>query len=128
LFSWSQGKHSCNTCPSNIKYIETDYGEPQEISGENFNKIEKRVQDAERYMKTKVAKHSMYQFVRDSCMNRDKLCSQWATEGECEKNPAWMLINVLEYILELAKSSHSPFCMLTIILKYTASMFFMRKN
>lgn len=92
-FMHAHCKLSCNVCPSNLQYFDTDYGEPQEISGKDSAKIEKRIQDAEKYMKTKVAKLTMYHSVRDSCINRDKLCSKWAADGECENNPNWMLIN-----------------------------------
>lgn len=80
-------------CPANLKYFDTEYGEPQEIAGKNAAEIEERCQQVETYMKEKVNKLSMYLSVRETCMNRDKLCTKWSVEGECEKNPAWMMIN-----------------------------------
>ena len=89
----SHCKASCNACPSNLKIFDTDYGEPQESYGENAAKIEKIVEETEKYMKNKVYKQAMYITVRDECLNREKLCSKWASEGECEKNPMWMTTN-----------------------------------
>ena len=27
------------------------------------------------------------------CFDKDKKCQQWASDGECENNPTWMLKN-----------------------------------
>jgi hypothetical protein len=92
-FMHAHCKLSCNACPVNLKYVDMGYGEPQESSGDNATAIDKLIQDTQVYMKTTVMKRAIYLTVRDDCINRDKLCSKWATEGECTNNKLWMTIN-----------------------------------
>lgn len=92
-FMLAHCKFSCNACPKNLKYFETDWGEPQESSGSKTAQIEEVIHETETYMKEKVYKQAMYISVRNECLNRDKLCSKWASEGECKKNPQWMHIH-----------------------------------
>ena len=92
-FMLAHCKASCDACPSNLRIFDTDYGEPQESYGENAEQIVKIIEETETYMKEKVYKQSLYVTVKDDCINRDKLCSKWASEGECGKNPMWMTTN-----------------------------------
>jgi len=86
-------KASCNACPADFQIFDNHWGEPQECYGDNADKIKQIVKDTEVYMTTKVYKQSLYLSVRQICLNRDKLCSKWAAEGECQNNPMWMTTN-----------------------------------
>jgi ShK domain-like len=86
-------KLSCNACPANLKFVDIGYGEPQESSGENAAAIDQAIQETQGYMENTVKKRAMYVTVRNDCMNKDKLCSKWAAEGECANNNLWMALN-----------------------------------
>ncbi|CAB9509401.1 Prolyl 4-hydroxylase subunit alpha-2 [Seminavis robusta] len=103
-------KLSCNACPANLKFFDNEYGEPQEISGDNAADIEKLVQEADVYMTTKIRTKTMYHSVKDKCFNRDKLCSKWATEGECQKNHLWMQVNCAPACQTCEKLDHRIRC------------------
>jgi prolyl 4-hydroxylase len=109
-FMLAHCKFSCNACPENLKYFETNWGEPQESSGPNAAKIEEVIQQTEVYMNEKVYKLGMYLSVRTDCINRDKLCSKWASEGECQNNPMWMTIHCAPACQTCEKIDHRIRC------------------
>jgi len=88
---------SCDTCtkssPSTVKEgYGAAYGEPQECSGQHKDAMLERVNTMDKYMSEEVIKPE-FDNVRDECKNRNALCLFWAHIGECENNPAFMLIN-----------------------------------
>ncbi|QQP58563.1 Metalloendopeptidase, partial [Caligus rogercresseyi] len=46
------------------------------------------------------------------CVDTNKFCASWATQGECEKNPAWMLKYCQISCKECGNQcvDHNPFC------------------
>jgi len=109
-FMLAHCKLSCKACPSNLSYFASEYGEAQECYGEKADEIEKVILEAEYYMKNTVLKEAMYQSVRHKCLNRDKLCSKWAAEGECTSNPNWMKIQCAVACQSCEKLDHRIRC------------------
>ena len=49
--------------------------------------------EIDQYWKTVVLKDDRLRQVREHCQNKDRLCTYWATIGECDENPAYMHTN-----------------------------------
>eukprot|EP00980_Cylindrotheca_fusiformis_P010142 scaffold2253_cov119-Cylindrotheca_fusiformis.AAC.17 len=64
---------------------EIDMGVSQEMESNLFTtmKITSEISKAWEYMETV----SLRKSVREKCKNSNKMCTIWALEGECEKNP-----------------------------------------
>jgi prolyl 4-hydroxylase len=69
------------------------YGSKQRADGQEEIETYRRIKQAHKYMVEQVAIESIYDSVRESCKNRDELCSFWAGTGECEKNSDYMRSN-----------------------------------
>lgn len=69
--------------------INVDFGEDQTVAGEAWEETLKLVDKTKDYM-TLVREDEGFEAVRDGCIVRNKLCSFWATLGECEANPNYM--------------------------------------
>lgn len=69
-----------------------EYGEPQIADGEREDETREAMRKTDEYMKNVVFVKDEYSSVRSDCKNRDSLCSFWAVLGECEANPAYMII------------------------------------
>lgn len=68
--------------------LASKYGEPQTI-GEG---VQEKLLEIDRYMQETVFKEPRYHAVKNTCLNQNGACTFWATIGECEKNPAYMLL------------------------------------
>ena len=75
-----------------------EYGEPQTAEGHREEETRALIAKTDEYMTTKVFVEEEYRSVRDDCRNRDPLCSFWAVEGECQANPAYMIVGSLVLI------------------------------
>lgn len=72
--------------------IPLDFGDDQVVAGDEWAITLGVIQKTKEYMK-QVAVDDKYKEVRDECRVRHESCSFWAGIGECENNPAYMLIN-----------------------------------
>eukprot|EP00980_Cylindrotheca_fusiformis_P008429 scaffold1784_cov116-Cylindrotheca_fusiformis.AAC.9 len=69
--------------------IPVDFGEDQNVAGESWEKTLDQVEKTKEYMRI-VRQDEDFEDVRDGCILRNKLCSFWASIGECEANPNYM--------------------------------------
>ena len=69
-----------------------EHGEAQTVESHREEETRALIAKTDEYMKTKVFVEETYRPVRADCLNREKMCSFWAVEGECEANPAYMTI------------------------------------
>jgi len=86
---------SCDSCIDRIFDPEAEtailaYGEPQTINGDKARQTLEVVRETIEYMKT-VADTVPEDIVKE-CKNRNELCAFWAAIGECEVNPAFMVV------------------------------------
>jgi ShK domain-like len=78
--------HSCETCitgHAGVVQVSLDHEE-----GGNPRRVVERLAQTHSYVQNKVA--SNVRFLH-SCKNKHELCTHWATLGECETNPNYML-------------------------------------
>jgi prolyl 4-hydroxylase len=84
-----------NISPEDVALL---YGEPQSLQGFDVSYMLK----VDEYMRTVVAIEDKYADIREHCKNENRLCTYWATlkadqpppaGGECDKNPAYMLVH-----------------------------------
>lgn len=83
-----------NISPEEVALL---YGEPQSLQGFDASYMLK----VDEYMRTVVAVEDKYKDIREHCKNGNRLCTYWANlnadpapvGGECDKNPAYMLVN-----------------------------------
>lgn len=80
-----------------LERLVTEYGEPQEITGDKklttLAVVKRTVSYMKNFVHSESPTHTMSSDVTKSCKNRNKLCSFWAAIGECEANPAFMATN-----------------------------------
>ena len=69
----------------------TDFGELQQVSGDDWKATVDVIEKTIHYMKTETG--NLPNDVLDKCMNRHELCAFWVALGECEKNRAYMMTN-----------------------------------
>jgi hypothetical protein len=72
-----------------------DFGVPQTVPDDA--NVRDRIVVARRYMREHVrdANNPTFDKVRDICLNKHESCAFWASLGECEANPAYMLVRTL---------------------------------
>lgn len=70
----------------------SDLGETQVASGEEKAEIYLRIDAARAYIRDEVMVEARYENVRGMCQNKHSNCAFWAVAGECEANPAYMLV------------------------------------
>ena len=70
----------------------SDLGETQVASGDQKAEIYLRIGAARDYIRNEVLVDARYENVRDMCQNKHSNCAFWAVAGECEANPAYMLV------------------------------------
>jgi len=103
-------RKSCRVCGTKVKVSEKvfgeqemlerlveEYGEPQEITGDQklttLAVVKRTVSYMKNFVNSENPTHTMSEDVAKSCKNRNELCSFWAAIGECEENPAFMATN-----------------------------------
>jgi len=68
-----------------------EYGEPQQIEGQDKAALLNLVVESVDYMRH--LGDSLKQEIKDECKNKHELCAFWASIGECEANVAYMKVN-----------------------------------
>ena len=84
---------SCGACATSIQK-DTDFGVQQQIPEDDplaAAKVGVIIRETKRYMRT-VRANPEYGTIRETCRNGNAMCSMWAAEGECQTNPAAMLV------------------------------------
>ncbi len=101
---------SCNSCPGKLidgltgeqenekKFLLeaiVKYGQPQEVATETQDKTMYRIRQTldymENYIHAEKPTHELSEQTVNACRNTDSRCAFWATLGECENNPAFMV-------------------------------------
>jgi hypothetical protein len=69
-----------------------DFGVPQTVVSDDG--VRQRIAKARTYMREHVldGNNATYDKVRDICLNKHESCAYWAVHGECQANPAYMLV------------------------------------
>lgn len=96
-------KRSCQICTSRtstIGSIQTVGGTQHEIEG-----TQKVIKEMVRYLREEVLMEREYELMFKECVNTHELCAFWASIGECENNPTYML---QECMLACKKCSEHP--------------------
>ena len=105
---------SCGACgDAEIDAVEegyNNYGELQEVSGQKRKETLDLITRVNKYMKDEVFKLEKYVAVRHECKNRHGLCAFWAVLGECEANPAYMLLNCAPSCFSCEKIDYDTRC------------------
>ena len=84
---------SCGACATSIQK-DTDFGVEQQIPEDDplaAAKVGVIIRETKKYMRT-VRANPEYGTIRETCRNGNAMCSMWAAEGECQTNPAAMLV------------------------------------
>ena len=117
---------SCNTCPKKLKLIDgltseqvdekqllldgiAKYGKPQEVEGSSQDKTMFVIRKTLDYMKNHIhaekPTHNLDEETINACVNDHESCAFWATIGECENNPAYMVTKCAPSCLSCHKIS-----------------------
>ena len=82
---------SCEACATSIQST-SDFGVEQDEVADLYilNKISAVIRESKAYMR-KLRADPRMGHVRETCRNNNALCSMWAAQGECERNPAVMM-------------------------------------
>ena len=101
---------SCNSCPKKAvkgltaeqhqekSFLLTEvakYGKPQDVAENTQDRtlffIRKTVDYMKNYIYAENPTHQLSSETTNACRNSEKLCSYWASIGECENNPSFMV-------------------------------------
>jgi hypothetical protein len=101
---------SCNTCPKALKEGLTlqqheekkylldevaNFGDPQEVDNLSQERtmfvIRKTVDYMKNFIYAEKPTHQISMTTMSACTNNHKLCAYWASIGECENNPSFMV-------------------------------------
>ncbi|GAX28852.1 hypothetical protein FisN_20Lh149 [Fistulifera solaris] len=77
----------CSNYDTEKSQVKTCYGDLQNVNNQGVLEVIRKTQQ---YMIHQVFVNETYAKIRSSCKNRNVNCSQWAWEGECERNPTYM--------------------------------------
>lgn len=72
--------------------VYTAFGEAQYVPTVNADPVVQTIARSTSYMK-EVFANDAYANVRISCQNKHSMCSLWASQDECNKNPSYMTIS-----------------------------------
>ena len=101
---------SCKSCPNKMvdgltmeQVIEKEhllaeivkYGQPQDVNTETQDKtmfnIRKTLDYMDNHIHAEKPTHGLSEETVNACRNTNAMCSYWATLGECDKNPSFMV-------------------------------------
>jgi prolyl 4-hydroxylase len=88
----ADGTCTVSEMPNRPGYVEVAWGEDQHAIGEEGEATRRVIETTNRYMTEQVSVGENFALVRKECKLRHELCSFWAAIGECESNPAFMLL------------------------------------
>eukprot|EP00934_Nitzschia_sp_Nitz4_P009155 Nitzschia sp. Nitz4//scaffold230_size58257//49981//51289//NITZ4_006488-RA/size58257-processed-gene-0.53-mRNA-1//1//CDS//3329543271//9145//frame0 len=70
-----------------------DFGVAQTVTGSDAQAILDLLVETREYLQNVVMVDDEYLEVRELCENKNENCAMWSLWGECEANPAYMLLN-----------------------------------
>lgn len=79
--------------PKDSDEFGSDMGVVQTIDSTRAKECLDRIEEAREYMTNRVLVEDTFEKTRDFCQNKHKDCTFWSVLGECENNPAYMLVN-----------------------------------
>lgn len=71
--------------------VATSFGEAQYLPTVNADPVVQTIARATRYMQH-VFSNETFATVKTICQNKHSMCSLWASQGECDKNPSYMTV------------------------------------
>lgn len=120
---------SCNSCPNTmvdgltLEQVEekdqllagiAKYGEPQEVEKSSQDKtmfvIRKSLDYMENFIHAEKPTHNLSEEVINACRNAESRCSYWATSGECDNNPSYMVTKCAPACLSCHKIDYDTRC------------------
>jgi prolyl 4-hydroxylase len=123
-------RKSCNTCrqfpvsPQRSKHVVDEkekvltlsakFGVEQKAEGteeqQTFLRIKQMIDYMKNHVHAKNPTHKMSKQVIRDCSNEHELCALWASQGECEANPSYMLVNCSPSCFSCHKISFEERC------------------
>lgn len=94
-------------------YLDTGFGEPQQIAGTQKDQTMERMQKMYEYMHREVLHDPKFQSVASECLLRNEQCAYWAAIGECEANPPYMVLQCAPACFTCEKLAFETRCPLT---------------
>jgi hypothetical protein len=106
----SETSYSDISAPAPKDYDEfgSDMGVEQAIDANRARECLDRIEEAREYMTNEVMVEDTYEKTRALCKNKHKACTFWSVLGECENNPAYMLVNCAP-VCQSCEVSRLPF-------------------
>lgn len=120
---------SCKSCPGDLKdgltpaqhkekphllELTKDFGVYQEVDPSNQQKsmfvIRKTIDYMKNFIYAEQPTHKLQKETMDACRNNDKLCSFWASIGECDNNPSFMVTKCAPSCLSCHKIDYNTRC------------------
>jgi len=75
---------SCDACSQSEKDLGVNFGVAQTCDGASAAEVKQFVEETEKYWE------DVDDMIKPHCVNKDSMCSYWASIGECEDNTNWM--------------------------------------
>jgi hypothetical protein len=106
----SEASYSGLSAPAPKDYDEfaSDMGVEQTIDANRARECLDCIEEAREYITNEVMVEDTYLTTRDLCKNKHKDCTFWSVLGECENNPAYMLVNCAP-VCQSCEVSRLPF-------------------